>query len=90
MFWIRPPDRPGYNGDNDPDLAIRKGDFKLLMDFDGSNVQLYNLEKDRGETKNLKDSNPQKMAELKKELEAWFTTYPLHIDLEKYTFEPLK
>ena len=90
LFWIRPPDRPGYNGDNDPDLAIRKGDFKLLMDFDGSNVQLYNLEKDRGETQNLKDSNPQKMAELKKELEAWFTTYPLEIDLVKYTFEPLK
>jgi arylsulfatase A-like enzyme len=90
LFWIRPPDRPGYNGVNDPDLAIRKGDFKLLMDFDGSNVQLYNLEKDRGETQNLKDSNPQKMAELKKELEAWVTAYPLDIDLEKYTFEPLK
>lgn len=90
LFWIRPPDRPGYNGNNDPDLAIRKGNFKLLMDFDGSNIQLYNLEKDRGETQNLKDINPKKMMELKGDLEEWFTTYPLDIDLEKFTVESLK
>lgn len=90
IFWIRPPDRPGYNGDNDPDLAIRKGDYKLLMDFDGSNVQLYNLEKDMGETQNIKDSQPEKARELKKDLEEWFKNYPLDIDLEKYTVEPLK
>jgi uncharacterized sulfatase len=90
IFWIRPPDRPGYNGDNDPDLAIRKGDYKLLMDFDGSNVQLYNLEKDMGETQNIKDSQPEKARELKKDLEEWFKNYPLDIDLEKFTVEPLK
>ncbi len=86
IFWIRPPDRPGYKGDNDPDLAIRKGDYKLLMDFDGANVQLYNLEKDMGETQNLKEKEPAKAAELKKDLEEWFNNYPLDIDLKKYTF----
>src|SRR5690606_15615567 len=35
LFWIRPPDRPGLFGKNDPDLAVRKGDFKLMMDIDG-------------------------------------------------------
>lgn len=90
IFWIRPPDRPGYNGDNDPDLAIRKGDYKLLMDFDGSNVQLYNLEKDMGETQNLNISEPEKARELKKDLEDWFQNYPMDIDLNKYTFEPIK
>ncbi|WP_319480189.1 sulfatase-like hydrolase/transferase [uncultured Draconibacterium sp.] len=86
IFWIRPPDRPGYDGNNAPDLAVRKGNYKLLMDFDGSNVQLYNLEKDMGETQNLKDKEPAKAAELKKELEEWFNNYPLDIDLTKYTF----
>lgn len=86
LFWIRPPDRPGYDGNNDPDLAIRKGDYKLLMDFDGSNVQLYNLEKDMGETYNLKNEQKQKTAELKEDLQDWFTNYPLDIDLEKYKF----
>jgi arylsulfatase A-like enzyme len=90
IIWIRPPDRPGYNGDNDPDLAIRKGDYKLLMDFDGSNIQLYNLEKDMGETQNLSEKEPVKASELKMELEEWFQKYPLDIDLEKYTFESIK
>ncbi|MDB4584377.1 sulfatase-like hydrolase/transferase [Draconibacterium sp.] len=90
LFWIRPPDRPGYFPDNDPDLAMRKGDFKLLMDFDGSNIQLYNLERDIGETQNLKDVHPEKVKELKTELEDWFKNYPNDINLEKYTFEPLK
>ncbi len=90
LFWIRPPDRPGYGTDNDPDLAIRKGDYKLMMDFDGNNVQLYNLIEDVGESKNLKDDLHEKLAELKKELEAWFKNYPHDIDLKKYTFEPLE
>jgi len=90
LFWIRPPDRPGYGTDNDPDLAIRKGDYKLLMDFDGSNVQLYNLETDIGETKNLKDVQTEKAAELKEELANWFKNYPHDIDLDKYTFGSLK
>ena len=90
IFWIRPPDRPGYNGDNDPDLAIRKGDYKLLLDFDGSNVQLYNLEKDISESKNLAASELGKAAELKSELQNWFQSYPMDINLEKYNFESLK
>ena len=90
LMWIRPPDRPGYAPDNDPDLAIRKGDYKLLMDFDGSNVQLYNLINDVGETKNLKSVQPDKTAQLKEELSDWFENYPHDINLGKYTFEPLK
>ena len=84
LFWIRPPDRPGYDGENDPDLAIRKGDYKLLMDFDGSNVQLYNLVNDIGETQNLKDRESAKAAELKAALLNWLANYPNDIDLSKF------
>lgn len=90
LFWIRPPDRPGYAPDNDPDLAIRKGDYKLLMNFDGTNLQLYNLVKDVGETKNLMENELEKTAELKAELEDWLKNYPHDIDLAKYTTELLK
>lgn len=89
LMWIRPPDRPEYAPDNDPDLAIRKGDYKLLMDFDGSNVQLYNLAKDIGETNNLVDKEYQQVKKLKKELEDWINNYPHDIDLEKYSYELL-
>jgi len=84
LFWIRPPDRPGYDGENDPDLAVRKGDYKLLMDFDGSNVQLYNLVNDIGETQNLKDRESAKAAELKAALLNWLANYPNDIDLSKF------
>lgn len=90
LMWIRPPDRPGYFPENDPDLAIRKDNYKLLMDFDGSNVQLYDLSNDAGETKNLNDEKPTITAELKKDLMAWFKNYPHDIDLEKYQVELLK
>ena len=84
LVWIRPPDRPGFDHQNDPDLAIRKGDYKLLMDFDGSNVQLYNLSNDIGESHNLKDTETVKATELKSELEIWFKNYPNDINLNKF------
>lgn len=90
LMWMRPPDRPGYFPNNDPDLSIRKGDYKLLMDFDGSNIQLYDLNKDKGESKNLKNDQPTVTAELKKDLMAWFKNYPHDIDLKKYQVELVK
>ena len=90
LMWMRPPDRPGYFPNNDPDLSIRKGDYKLLMDFDGSNIQLYDLNKDKGESKNLKNNKPTVTAELKKDLMAWFKNYPHDIDLKKYQVELVK
>jgi uncharacterized sulfatase len=90
LMWVRPPDRPGYFPNNAPDLAIRKGNYKLLMDFDESNLQLYDLTQDVGETKNLKDAKPVVTTELKKELMAWFKNYPHDIDLKKYKVELLK
>ncbi|WP_339738396.1 sulfatase-like hydrolase/transferase [uncultured Sunxiuqinia sp.] len=84
LFWIRPPDRPGYNGENNPDLAIRSGNYKLLMDVDGTNVQLYNLVQDIGESKNLAEKMPQLTAELKKRLTDWYKHYPHDVDKTKY------
>ncbi len=85
LFWIRPPDRPGYDGNNAPDLAIRNGNYKLLMDLDGSNIQLYNIIDDIGETQNLANNKPEKVDELKKELEDWFKNYPLDIILDRFS-----
>ncbi len=84
LFWIRPPDRPGYDGDNDPDLAIRKGDFKLLMDVDGSNMQLYNISEDPGESSNLATTDPEIADELRQELLHWYVDYPHDIDKSIY------
>ncbi|MEM6378382.1 MAG: sulfatase-like hydrolase/transferase [Bacteroidota bacterium] len=86
LFWIRPPDRPGYNGDNDPDLAIRHQNYKLLMDVDGSNKQLYDMIDDERESKNLAtDPNyAQTLEKLSQELIAWYQDYPHKIDQKIY------
>tara|TARA_R110002049_G_scaffold309289_2_gene520269 strand:- start:62904 stop:64343 length:1440 start_codon:yes stop_codon:yes gene_type:complete len=84
LFWIRPPDRPGYNGVDNPDLVIRKGDYKLLMNIDGSAIQLFNMKEDEGENNNLADLNSDKVEELKTELMNWYDNYPHQIVKEVY------
>jgi arylsulfatase A-like enzyme len=86
LYWIRPPDRPGYNGDNDPDLAIRKGPYKLLMDTNGTNLQLYDIVKDETESNNLTNTLPKMTAELKTELLNWYHSYPHTIDTTKISY----
>lgn len=83
LFWMRPPDRPGYDGINAPDLAIRKGDYKLLMDWDGSNLQLYNIVEDPGESRNLTKENPIITEQLREELQEWYEDYPHTIRKDK-------
>lgn len=86
LFWLRPPDRPGYNGDNDPDLAIRRGDYKLLMDIDGSNIQLYNIVEDEVESVNLAEREADLAGDLAGELMTWYREYPHAVDFSKMTY----
>jgi arylsulfatase A-like enzyme len=76
LFWSRPPDRPGENEEKWPDLAAREKNWKLLMMRDGSNVQLYDLEKDPGETRNIATWNPETVKRLSRSLLAWWQSLP--------------
>lgn len=51
--------------------AVRKGDYKLLEFYADGRIELYNLKKDPGETKNLAGVMPEKAAALKQLLDAW-------------------
>lgn len=75
LCWQRPPDRPGQN-ENLPDLAIRDDRWKLLCEYDGSLPQLYDLEKDRGETSNLSAQHPERVRRLTQIVRAWFGGEP--------------
>lgn len=55
-----------------PHLAVRKGDWKLLCNSDGSNVELYNLADDRYEKNDLSALHPAIAKELKEKLLAWY------------------
>jgi arylsulfatase A-like enzyme len=48
-----------------PNLAIRDGHWKLLINADGTGVELYDLTGDPHETKNLASENPQEAARLR-------------------------
>jgi uncharacterized sulfatase len=54
-----------------PAGAIREGKWKLIEFFEDGKLELYDLNKDIGETKNLADERPRKAAQLQKKLARW-------------------
>ncbi len=87
IYWIRPPDRPqtAISKENAPDLSIREGDYKLLMDIDGSNMQLYNIIDDESETTNLAKEHAELAQKMAKKLSKWYNNYPHTIDKSVYS-----
>lgn len=60
IFFRRPPDRDSFYGVKDlPDLAVRYLQWKFLCEYDGSNSELYDVNKDKGEENNLIDQHPE-------------------------------
>ena len=82
VFWQNPTaNRRG------PSLSIRDGDWKILMEQDGTDVQLYDLARDPGESTNLARLNPARVADLRGRLLAWFRSLPPPLD-RVYVEEP--
>ncbi|MEM9479916.1 MAG: sulfatase-like hydrolase/transferase [Verrucomicrobiota bacterium] len=76
LFWRRPPDRPGENGEDNPDLAMRKGQWKLLMNHGGIDTQLYDLQADPSERRNVAREKPEIVEARLPQLAAWNTALP--------------
>jgi arylsulfatase A-like enzyme len=64
LFWHF----PCYVGRGTPCSAIREGHYKLLEFFETSAVELYDLSKDPGETRDLSRSQPELASRLKEKL----------------------
>ncbi|MCG8311213.1 MAG: sulfatase [Cytophagales bacterium] len=82
VFWHFPAYLQSYKGIKNPqDLvkgwravpsgAIRKGDWKLIEDFEDGSLQLFNLKDDISESTNLAKSMPEKREELLHDLRQW-------------------
>lgn len=77
VFFRRPPDRDAFYGDDDlPDLAVRDGRWKLLCEYDGSDAELYDLDADPSETKNLAADHGELVSQLTESLLAWHKSLP--------------
>ena len=67
--------RPADN-DLSPNVAIREGDWKLLINADGSDAALYNLYEDQRETYPLNNLFPEKTKELSDKALKWRQSLP--------------
>lgn len=63
---------PGRPEHISPKLAMRDGDWKLLMNQDGSELKLFNLKEDKGETTNMAKQHPEKVQAMKPQLAGWW------------------
>lgn len=55
-----------------PHIAVRDGDWKLLVNADGSKTELYNMSTDFNEQHNVASTNPAITQRLKQAAIAWF------------------
>lgn len=80
LLWEygRNPDSFNYpKGENrSPNLAIRDGDWKLLLQDDGSGAELYHLPDDAHESRNLAADQPAVVKRLSETLLAWRKSLP--------------
>ena len=77
---------PHYNGHRHarPSSVIRKGDWKLILNYDPKSIELYNLKTDLSEKTNLADKKTAVRDQLLADLEAWKKS----VDAEEMTPNP--
>ncbi|MDZ4363713.1 sulfatase [Brevundimonas sp.] len=74
LFWDYRFSSWGGEIHRSPRLAMRDGDWKLLMNPDRSRVELYNLGTDKNETANVAGYESERVAEMSSRLMAWYET----------------
>ena len=59
-----------------PNLAVRDGSWKLLVNADGTGAELYDLSKDVNETRNVAAEQPELVKRLAERVLAWRKSMP--------------
>ncbi|MCH5686636.1 hypothetical protein LWM68_21670 [Niabella sp. W65] len=90
MYWEYGRNQIAYaypkGRDRSPNLAIRSGEWKLLVNDDGSDPQLYQVIKDPGETHNLAGEFPDIARALQVKLLQWRKQLPELKSTLSYSF----
>jgi arylsulfatase A-like enzyme len=69
--------RPGLEHDQSPNLAIRSGDWKLLINDDGSKLELYDFRQSDKEEHNVAAQHPAEAKRLSQKLLDWRKALPV-------------
>lgn len=80
LFWEYGRDKtyiyPGDPRDRSPNLALRSGQWKALVNDDGSNLELYDLSRSRDESQNLASKEPARAKRMASRLLDWRQSLP--------------
>ena len=76
LFWEWRFKIAGHPINRCPQLAMRDGGWKLLMNPDRSRVELYDILKDHSETDNVADQHAAVVAKMSKRLLDWAAQLP--------------
>ena len=87
IFWHYP--HYGNQG-GEPSSVIRKGDWKLIYYHEDNRNELYNLKIDVSESQPLNAQFPQKVTELRKELDQWLKDTHARLPIPDPTYIPQK
>lgn len=68
IFWHMPGYLPARQA---PATAMRSGPWKLIENFEDGSLELYNLDQDIGETKNLANTSPEVLSRLHQRMKDW-------------------
>ena len=78
--------KPEYQS---PTFSMREGRWKFLVNPDGSGAQLYDLEADEGETKNLVKQEPERVASMSAQMAKWAENVGFDYDQNAPLNEPV-
>lgn len=80
---------PHYNNQGGrPAGAIRVGDWKLIEHYEDGRVELFNLANDRSEEQDLAAKEPERVADLQRQLAAWRTAIGAQVNSPNPDFDP--
>jgi len=71
-----------------PCSAVRAGKYKLIEFYEGSHLELYNLEEDISEKQNLASQMPEKTAELRTMLHNWLKSVGAYMPEPNPEYQP--
>lgn len=78
----------GIPENQSPTFSMRDGRWKFLVNPDGSEAQLYDLETDEGETNNLLAAEPERAASMSSEIAKWAEDVGFAYDTKAPLAEP--